>query len=257
MHWAKRLERQPAARARRLPTLIVALILLAGCGQTTVRPLAQIADRQLPRPARILVHSFATSEQNVTEYQGILRQQPANPNAAERQRAIADRVSQTLADTLIYGLRQLGFKVEAAPPGSALRDDDLLVDGQLMRVDEGSPLRRMVVGFGSGAALMETRVQAYYGARRYKILEFATRADSGNMPGAIATAPASAAAPVAVGVGAAAGGAVSRGIQGDLSSAEQLAAASAEQAARFLSEFFARQDWIDAAQVRKARLATR
>lgn len=236
---------------------IVGLMLWSACGQTTVRPVAQIADRQLPRPARILVHRFAVSERDVTEYQGIMRQQPANPNAAERQRAIADKVSQTLADNLIYGLRQLGFKVEAAVPGSILHDDDLLVDGRLVRVDEGSPLRRMVVGFGSGTAEMETRVQAYYGARRQRILEFATRADSGNLPGAIATAPASAAAPVPVGIGVAAGSVASRGIQSDLSAAEQLAATSAEQAARFLSEFFLRQDWIDAAQVKKARLATR
>lgn len=246
-----------SAWARQRPALMVGLILLTGCGQTTVRPLAQIADRQLPRPARILVQPFAVNPQDITEYQGIMRQQPANPNAAERQRAIADKVAHTLADNLIFGLRQLGFKVETAAPASALRDDDLLVDGRLTRLDEGDPLRRMVLGFGSGAALMESRVQAYYGDRRHKILEFATRADSGNLPGAIATAPASAAAPVTVGLGAAAGSVVSRGIQGDLSSAEQLAAASAEQAARFLSEFFARQDWIDAAQVKKARLATR
>ena len=148
---------------------IFGLMLWSACGQTTVRPVAQIADRQLARPGRILVQRFAVSERDVTEYQGIMRQQPSNPNAAERQRAIADKVSQTLADNLIYGLRQLGFKVEAAVPGRAMRDDDLLVDGRLLRVDEGSPLRRMVVGFGSGAALMETRVQDYYGERRQRI----------------------------------------------------------------------------------------
>jgi len=33
-----------------------------------------------------------------------------------------------------------------------------------------------------------------------------------------------------------------------------MAAASADQAVRYLSEFFARQNWIDASQARKARI---
>ncbi|HYJ14922.1 MAG TPA: hypothetical protein VE170_05490 [Candidatus Limnocylindria bacterium] len=47
------------------------------------------------------------------EYQGIMRPQPSNPNAMERQRAIADKATATLTDHLTYRLRQLGFIEEA------------------------------------------------------------------------------------------------------------------------------------------------
>jgi len=231
-------------------------LFLSACAQTTVRPLAQIADRQLPRPSRILIYNFTISEKDIIEYQGIMRQQPSNPNPLERQRLIAAQTTATLTDHLIHGLRKLGFMVESAKRGKELLEHDLVIDGRFVRVDEGNPLRRLVLGFSAGAARMDTRVQAYYGADRRKILEFATQAQSGNMPGAVATAPVGAVAPVSVGVRIAASNAVSKSFQGDLTSAEQMAMASAEQAARFLSEFFARQGWIEPAQVRKARMAT-
>jgi hypothetical protein len=224
------------------PITTIYLLLLVACAQTTVRPVAQTDDRQLPRPTRIMVDNFAINAKDVIEYQGIMRQQPSNPNPLERQRATR--------------LRQLGFIVEAAEHGKAVGEHELLIDGRLSRVDEGNPLRRWVVGFGAGAAQMTTRVRAFYGSNGRKVLEFITQAGSGQLPGVAATAPAGAAASLSIGIGIAASSAVTKGIQEDLTSAEQLALASAEQAVRFLSEFFARQGWIDPRQARKARMAT-
>jgi hypothetical protein len=76
------------------------------------------------------------------------------------------------------------------------------------------------------------------------------------MPGTVATVPVGAAAPVAVSVGVAAGGVVSTGLQADVSTDSLMAAASADQALRYLSEFFARQGWIDAAKIKKARIGS-
>ena len=70
-----------------------------------------------------------------------------------------------------------------------------------------------------------------------------------------AITPASAAAvSLGIGIGIAASSAVAKGIQEHLTTAEGMALASAEQAVRFLTEFFARQGWIDPSQVRKARM---
>jgi hypothetical protein len=237
----------------RCSAAIIGLLLVNACAQTQIRPVAQVAEHQLPPPARILIRHFAINEKVVTEYQGIMRQQPSNPNVQERQRLIADKASNTLADRLTDGLRQLGFSVELARRSVNIGKQDLVIDGRFLNIDEGNPLRRTIFGFGSGAAAMETRVRAFYGGGKQKVLEFITQADSGQLPGAVATAPATVAAPVTLGVGIA----LSKGLQADLTSAEQMAAASAEQAVRFLSEFFARQGWIAPSQVRKARMATR
>jgi hypothetical protein len=226
------------------------LFALTACGQSAVRPIARVVDGSLPRPTRILLYDFAVNDVDVSEYQGIMRQQPANPNAAERQRDLGKFAANTLAAELAQALRQLGFTVARVPRATAVENHDLLIDGQFENVDEGSPLRRFFIGFGSGAAKMETRTQVYQGAERRKLLEFISSSDSGKFPGAVATAPAGIAAPVTVGVGTAGGRAIASGP----ANVAAMAAANADQAARYLSEFFAKQGWVDAAKVKKARI---
>ena len=226
------------------------LLTLIACGQSAVRPIARIVDGHLPRPTRILLYDFAVNEVDVSEYQGIMRQQPANPNAAERQRDLGKFAANTLAVELAQALRRLGFTVDRVTRATPVENHDLLIDGQFENVDEGSPLRRLLIGFGSGAAKMETRARVYQGASRRKLLEFITTSDSGKFPGAVATAPAGIAAPLAVGVGTAGGRAITSG-PADVAA---MSAANADQVARYLSEFFAQQGWVDAAKVKKARI---
>ena len=228
------------------------LVALTACGQTAVRPVALTNETKLPRPARVLLQDFAIRDADVNEYQGIMRQQPANPNAVERQRELARIAVDTLAAELADRLRQLGFKVDKVGPGTAAEDHDLLIDGEFENVDEGNPLRRMIIGFGSGSARLETRARVYQGAERRKILEFIVSADSGKFPGAVATTPVVVAAPASVAVGAGVTG--SRAVASGSTTVAGMAASNAEQAARYLSEFFAKQGWIAASQAKKARL---
>jgi hypothetical protein len=57
------------------------LYVLTACGQSAVRPVALTRETKLPQPGRILLQDFAVREADVYEYQGLLRQQPANPIA--------------------------------------------------------------------------------------------------------------------------------------------------------------------------------
>ena len=231
------------------------VIFLVACAQTTVRPILRTADKNLPRPGRILIHDFTVSDAVVQEYQGILRRQPSNRNTGERQREIARLANETLVASLALGLRGLGFVVERAAADAAVKEDDISIEGRIVSIDEGSPLRRLLVGFGSGASTMTVRAQVFRPAQRRMLLEFTTRADSGRMPGAAATVPATAAMPLTLGLGVTAGSAVASGVNANGATISHLAASSAEQSVRFLSEFFARQGWIGQAQVKGAQIA--
>jgi len=235
--------------------LIVILLLSAACAQTTVRPITRTAERNLPRPARILLYDFATSEAKITEYQGIMRQQPAHQNPMERQRELGRIASDALTTNLALWLRQLGFTVERVPRNVSVEETDLVIDGRFVTVDEGSPLRRLLIGFGSGASTMATRVQVFAAGQRQKVLEFATNADSGTMPGAAATVPVTVSVPIGVSVGLSAGGVVAAGVNGNSSDVVPMAAASADQAVRYLSEFFAKQGWITQDMIKRARIS--
>lgn len=66
--------------------------------------------------------------------------------------------------------------------------------------------------------------------------------------------PVGAVMPVGVSLGLSAGGVVATGLNGNSSDVARMAGASADQAIRYLSEFFAKQGWIPENQVRPARV---
>jgi hypothetical protein len=228
---------------------------IAACGQTGIRNAVVTSEKSLPRPARILVSDFAVSEREVTEYQGIMRQQPSVKDPVERQRQLANEVKDAFADEVVHGLRALGFNVESVSRGTAATGNELLVDGQVLTVDEGNPLRRLVIGFGSGTSTVESRVQVYQGGNTRKLLEFTTHSDSGMMPGAGPTLGAGAAVQGGVTAGTVVVNTAIEVIKTYKSDVPRMAAASGDQVVRYLSEFFAQQGWIPAVQVRKARIA--
>ena len=230
------------------------LFLMSACARTGVRDIKLTQEKNLPRPSRILVYDFAVSDQEVKEYQGIMRQQPQIKDAAERERLLAKEVKDALADEVIDGLRTLGFTVERVGRGTKATENDLLIDGQFVTVDEGNPLRRLVVGFGTGASAVQTQVQAYQGSETRKLLEFTTQSDSGKMPGAAPTLGVGAAAQGGVTAGMVVANAAVSGVKTYKSDVARMAAASGDQAVRYLSEFFAGQGWIRSDQVRKARM---
>src|SRR6266550_868635 len=104
----------------KIETILGALLWcgLAACGQTGIRNAVLTQEKNLPRPSRILIYDFAVSEREVTEYQGIMRQQPTIKDPAERERQIAIDVKDALAGEVVDGLRVLGFRVERASRGT-------------------------------------------------------------------------------------------------------------------------------------------
>jgi hypothetical protein len=188
------------------------------------------------------------------EYQGIFRQQPSNRNPLERQRLLASAVSETLSTELISKLKALGFVAERAPRGIAVDDDVITIEGEFIRIDEGNPLRRFIVGLGSGAAKVQTRLTVYRGSQRIKLLEFITDAESGKLPGAAITFVAGSAVPPLASAGLITANAVASRLQNS-PDVRYLARSSAAQAAQYLSQYFVSQQWIRPDQVKKVRAA--
>jgi hypothetical protein len=233
---------------------ILSFAFVVACGQTGIRSPTHTAEKNLPRPGRILVYDFVVSEQEVKEYQGIMRQQPTVRDAAERERLLAQEVKDALAEELVDNLKPLGFVVERVARGTRAAGNDLVIDGQFLTVDEGNPLHRLVVGFGAGGSAVQTQVQVYQGPQARKLLEFTTQSDSSKLPGAASTLGAGAVAQGGVTAGMAVANAAVSGVKTYKSDVARMVAASGDQAARYLSEFFAKQGWIRPDQVRKARI---
>jgi hypothetical protein len=233
--------------AMRFSSLSVA-VLFAGCARTVVQP-SNVEARREPRPTKIIVYDFAVIASEVTPHQGIaIGTGPADRDSV----ALGHDVASALAERLAKELHEQGFVVERRARGSAVGPHELSIDGEFLDVDEGDQAKRLVIGFGAGAAKVDTAVHVRYGGT--EMLEFRTHADSGKMPGGAAT----------LGVGVAYEGAVTGTMLATSaatgsykeyhSPVERMAARSADQAAHYLSQLFGREGWIAPDRVKKAKL---
>jgi Domain of unknown function (DUF4410) len=244
--------RNPAsASSKSLLSSILVPLCIAACGQVVVRPSNSSLWNDAPRPSRIVVGEFSASNAAIFEYQGIFRQQPSNRNVLERQRLLASGVSEALSAELLTQLKGLGFLVERQFPGIPAGNDFIAIEGELIRVDEGNPLRRFVVGLGYGTARVQTRLVVYQGSERSKLLEFTTDADSGQMPGAAITFVTGSVAPTIVSAGLLTANVLATRLQ-SRHQVNQLARSSAARAAQCLADYFVAQKWIQPDQLRKA-----
>jgi hypothetical protein len=159
-----------------------------------------------------------------------------------------------LAEEVVDGLKSLGFAVERVGREAKAAGSDLLIDGHFLTVDEGNPLRRLVIGFGTGASMVESQVQVYQGQEARKLMEFTTQSDSGKMPGAAPTLGVGAVAQGGATAGMVVSNVAGSGVKTYKSDVARMAASSGDQVVRYLSEFFAKQGWIRPDQVRKARI---
>jgi len=94
----------------------------------------------------------------------------------------------------------------------------------------------------------------YQGKEAHKLMAFTTQSDSSKMPGAAPMLGAGAVVQGGVTAGMVVANATVSGVKSYKSDVARMAAASGDQVARYLSEFFAKQGWIRQDQVRKARM---
>ncbi len=221
--------------------IALGLLVIGACARTVVYPEKEVPAVQLTRPHQIVVYNFAVTEAEMRE-----------KREGERPREIDRQVAGALAEELIRGLGDLGFSVERKPRGTPIGNQQVLIDGEFLNIEEGNRLGRLVIGFGIGASILDTEVHAYYGKHRRKLLDFKTHADSGMMPGAAATMGAGAVVTGGVSAGMAAGSAATGAVKEYHSEIERMAAHSGRQAVAYLSEYFAKEGWIRADQVIKA-----
>jgi hypothetical protein len=97
-------------------------------------------------------------------------------------------------------------------------------------------------------------VQVYQSEQARKLLDFTTESGSSKLPGAAPMLGAGAVAQGGVTAGMVVANATVSSVKTYKSDVARMAAASGDQAARYLSEFFAKQGWIRQDQVRKARI---
>ena len=233
-------------RSKAIGALIA--ITMAGCAGASTTQQSQSAPVNSTRPTQIVVYPFAVTANEVTLNQSILQRAYRNVSGEDQsaqQTKLAHDTAQNVCEQVAGTLSKKGYTASCEQRGTTPSADNVaIVDGQFTDINEGNRLRRLVVGFGAGASILDTRVQVFQrsGGTSNQMMDFTTHADSGRMPGAAVTGPAGAAAgggaAAVVGANAAMGGAKSY-----TSATAYLADKTAAQIVDSITQYYAQQGW--------------
>jgi Domain of unknown function (DUF4410) len=160
-------ERSPSFRAIRAPgaVALLGLILVGGC--TSTQSQIQTGGQMLPRPAVVVVHSFAVSPTEVTlseglssEVQSLIGNQTATPRS-QQEMQVGHQVADAIANNLVTEIRDLGLTAERGSGLPAGMANAVLVTGQLVSIDQGNQAERVVIGLGAGRSDVRAQVQVF------------------------------------------------------------------------------------------------
>ena len=225
---------------------LLALVVVAGCSSTKVTSLQPYEGERLARPDRIIVHNFAATPADVPASSAVAGQyaQPSTPHTAAEV-DLGRQLGAEVAKDLVAEIRGMGLPAVQSAGQPAPRSGDIVLMGYFESVDSGSTAKRIVLGFGSGAADLKTAVEAYQmtngGLRR--LGSGAVDAGGGKSPGV--AVPLAVAAATANPIGLIVSGAAKA--EGELSgrtTIEGSAKRTAKEIGDQLQVAFRKQGWI-------------
>jgi hypothetical protein len=234
-------ERRVAAGA-----LVLSLLTLAGCATTKVTPPppASAGAGKLPRPAHIVVYDFAATSADIASDPDLAGQVESAQQTPEEIKT-ARELGQLVAKELVSKIRAMGLAAARAAE-QAPQIDDIVIKGYFSSVDEGSATKRVIVGFGSGAAEVNTVVKGYQMTHQGLRLVGSGEVDSRGGKGPGMLVPLAVVVATANPIGLVVGGAVkATGEVTGSSKAEGAAKRTAEAIAERLRDRFEEEGWID------------
>ena len=236
-----------AARAALGAAALLGLMSVSACTSTE----SQVeTSEMLPRPAVVVVDTFAVSPSEVTLNEGMTGEVKSivsgkSTPRSQQELQVGHQVADAIANNLVTEIRDMGLPAERGRGLPAGTRNAVLVSGQLVSIDEGNEAERVVIGLGAGRSDVRAQVQVFEltpGSTRL-IDTIEVDAKSGLTPGMAET----------MGAGALAGhllvsAVVSGGVQVATETMSDTVVADADRAAKGiakqLSSLFTQQGWI-------------
>jgi len=230
----------------RLVLSLLGLVIMAGCASTKVSEREILVNEKLPRPDHIWVYDFAATPAEVPADSALTDQYSASgtPQTAE-QIAEGRKVGAELATQLVEQIRGMGLPAARASVGTMPSLNDIVIRGYLLSVDEGSAVKRIAIGFGSGASELRAAVEGYQMTDRGMRKLGSGTVDAGGSKGPGEALPAAVAIATANPIGLiVTSGVKAYGEASGSSTIEGRVKATAEEIAAQIKPRFEQQGWI-------------
>ena len=141
---------------------LVAVALLAACASTKVSNQQTYVSGPLPRPTNVWIYPFAGSPADVppgTDFSTLSTDQGPPPTAQDI--ATGRQLGAQLSTTLVANLQGKGVPALLATPATRPQLNDIVIQGCLYSINEGSAGKRMTIGFGAGASELSTAIEVF------------------------------------------------------------------------------------------------
>jgi hypothetical protein len=225
--------------------LLLAVVVVAGCASTDITERQRYEGEKLARPDRIIVHDFTANPAEVPPESPFAAQMAGAGAPTPEQLEVGRKLGAEVARRLVSDLQGMGLPAVRAAGQPPPRPDDIVLRGYFVSVEEGRAGRRVLVGFGSGAAELRTAVEGYQmtaqGLRPLGRGEI--RSEGGKLPGMVL--PAAVLAATASPIGLIVGGTAKA--TGEVTGSETIEGAAertADEIAAQLRTAAERQGWI-------------
>jgi hypothetical protein len=141
---------------------LFAMLVIAGCASTKISSRDERVIEKLPRPAHIWVHDFAATPADVPGNSALTgkHSEHGTPQTAE-QIATGRQLGAEIAAQLVEQIRGMGISAEHAMKGKTPQINDIVIQGYLISFNEGSAVKRITIGFGSGASDLKVAAEGF------------------------------------------------------------------------------------------------
>ena len=147
----------------RLALCMLALVVAAGCASTKVVGRdSKIGTEKIAKPDRIYVYPFAATQVGIPTWATTADQfaQPVKPPTPE-ELELGRKAGALVAKDLVTEIEKMGLLAVEGGHQSHPQHNDLMIIGYFGAIEEGSTLKRLTLGFGSGATELVTTVEGY------------------------------------------------------------------------------------------------
>jgi len=141
--------------------LLMALAAAAGCASTQVTN-RESSTGSIPRPGQIWVYNFAATPADVPPESPLAGQSSAG-SVAQTPEEIAEgrKVGAQIAAELVEQIRAMGMPAATATAATRPQINDLVIEGAILSVQQGSTAERVAIGFTAGQSELKASVEGF------------------------------------------------------------------------------------------------
>jgi hypothetical protein len=148
--------------AKQFGACLITLGMITGCASNKVSNRQQLVTGNLARPAQIWVYDFAATPADVPPETSLAGQVPPNSESqTTEQIAEGRKLAAQITSDLVQQIGAMGLPAASGSAATRPQLNDLLIQGSILSVQQGSATKRIAIGFSAGGSEMKVAVEGF------------------------------------------------------------------------------------------------